>query len=112
MVKKDEPKERKLSAQEIKEQKIKGIISQVEQLTPGEGLIYQTPEYLGINGAVFLIIELNPSFPGEGKKYIFSTDKIVDGRPSGQRAKWFESDKPAEYASWVLDRLCERFTGL
>jgi hypothetical protein len=106
---KEEPKEKKLSAKEIKEQNIKRIISEVGQLTPGQVLIYKVPEYLGIMGAVFLTIELNPSLPGKGKKYILSTDKMADGKPSGQRARSFDSNKPAEYANWVVDRVGERY---
>jgi hypothetical protein len=106
---KEEPN-KKLSAKEIKEQNTKRIISEVEQLSPGQVLIYRVPEYLGIMGAVFLAIELNPLFPGKGKKYVLSTDKMVDGKPSGQRARSLESNKPVEYARWVVDRVGERYS--
>lgn len=105
-----EESNKKLSAKEIKEQNTKRIISEVEQLTPGQVLIYKVPEYLGIMGSVFLAIEFNPSFPGKGKKYTLSTDKLVDAKPSGQRARFIESNKPAEYASWVIDRVGERYS--
>jgi hypothetical protein len=108
-VSKEEPKEKKLSAKEIKEQNIKRIVNEVEQLTPGQLLIYKVPEYLGIMGSVFLTAELNPSFSGKGKKYILSTDKLVDGKPSGQKARFIESNKPVEYANWVVDRVGERY---
>jgi hypothetical protein len=106
---KEEPKEKKLSAKEIKEQNIKRIISEVEQLTPEQVLIYKVPEYLSIMGSVLLTAELNPSFPGKGKKYILSTDKMADGKPSGEKTRFIESNKPAEYANWVVDRIGERF---
>jgi|WetSurMetagenome_2_1015567.scaffolds.fasta_scaffold189888_2 hypothetical protein len=101
--------ENKLSAKEIKEENIKRIVSEVEQITPGQLLVYKVPEYLGIMGAVFLIIELNYSYPGKGKKYVVSTDKMADGKPSGQRVRSFESNKPVEYANWVVDRIGERY---
>jgi len=108
---KEEPQAKKLSAKELKELAIKRIISEVEQLAPGQNLIYKVPEHCCIMSAVFLMVELNPSYPEKGKKkYMLSTDTMVDGKPSGQKIRAFDSNKPIEFANWVLDRSGERYS--
>src|SRR4030042_3343500 len=104
------PKAKKLSAQEIKKLMINRIISEVEQLTRGQSLIYKLPESGWIMDSAFLIAELNPSYPEKGRKYVYSRDKIVDGKPSGQKIRAFESNKPIEFANWVVDRNGERYS--
>lgn len=88
------------------------IMNQVEQLGPGQSLTYQLGKYLWEGFAAFAIVELNPEYPakGKGKKYILSTDKIVEGKPAGKRARFWDADKPKDIAGWLLERQGELFS--
>jgi hypothetical protein len=80
------------------------IASEVEQLTPGQSLIYKLPKfYWGAFGA-FLIAELNPTYPQEGKKYCIYTDKIADDKPTDKKVSMGQMDKPKQIAEWIADR--------
>jgi len=94
-----EPKVKKLSPKEI-------MVNQVEQLAPGQALSYRLPETYG-GGLV--IVELNPQYPSKGKKYELSTEKLVDGKPAGERRHLFDYDKPKDIVSWILERNGELF---
>lgn len=84
------------------------IANQIEQLGLGQSLGYKLPETFGGGLAV---IELNPRYPTEKrqKKYILSTEEIVDSKPAGKRRLLWDSDKPKELAAWVVDRQGELF---
>jgi len=87
------------------------IVGEVEQLAPGQSLIYKLPEFYWSRFAAFLIVELNPSHPERGKKYIMSTDKIADGKPAGEKNRVRDTNKPRDYADWVADKQnAERFS--
>ena len=90
------PKAKKLSPKEI-------MINQIEQLSPGQSLTYQLAERLWAGFAGFIIVELNPQYPQKGRRYIISTDKIVDGKPAGQKKRSWDSDKAKQVASWILE---------
>jgi hypothetical protein len=63
---------------------------------------------LGMGAAV---IELNPNYPGKKqKKYILYLADVVDTKPTDQREKLFDSDKPKELASWVKERHHKRMS--
>jgi len=77
------------------------IANQIEQLGPGQSLNYRLPEG---RGGGLVIVEMNPRYPeGKQKKYILSTEKIEDGKPTGQRSRLWDSDKPKDIARWVID---------
>jgi|GEM_PF-690097 len=80
------------------------MINQIEQLPKGERLVYKLSEiyWTGLGG--FAIVELNPQYPGKGKKYVVSTDKIEDGKPSGRAARLWETNKAKDAAEWILDK--------
>lgn len=84
------------------------VIAEVEQLVPGQALIYKLPEKHR-DFASFFIIRLNPAYPGKGKKYIISLDKHLDGKPAGQESVLLETDKPAHFKSLVTDRTAEPY---
>jgi len=92
-----------------KEMKKNRIISEVEQLAAGQSLIYKLPEFYWSGFGAFLIAELNPTHPEKGKKYILSSDKIADGKPAGAKNRARDTDKPKDYADWVLQFNGERF---
>lgn len=89
-----EPREKKLSPKEV-------IINKIEQLTPGQALCYKLPETYGGGLAV---VELNPQYPQKGKRYVMSTEELVDNKPSGKRRRLWDSDKPKDLAAWIIDR--------
>ncbi len=99
--KKKEPKVKKLSPKQIL---MNRIVGEVEQLAPGQSLIYKLPEFYWSAFAGFLIVELNPSHPEKGRKYILSRDKIADGKPAGEKIRVCDTNNPREYADWVADR--------
>lgn len=105
--KKKEPKVKEPSQKEIL---MTRISDEVEQLASGQALIYRLPEFYWNGFAAFLMAELNPSYPEKGKKYILSKDKIEDGKPAGAKTRAFESDKPRDFADWVVSRNGERFS--
>jgi len=94
------PKAKKLSPRKIIEERIK-------QLAPGQSISYRLLETFGGGLAV---VELNPQYPTEGRMYILSTEKIVDGKPTGKRNRLWDSDKPRDIAGWILDRNGELFS--
>jgi hypothetical protein len=78
------------------------ITNQIEQLTPGQTLSYRLPETYGDRLAV---IELNLQYLKKGqKKYILSLEELVDGKPTGKRRRFLDSNKPKDLAGWILDR--------
>ena len=88
------PKVKQLSPKEI-------IINQIEQIGPVQSLTYQLAEYLMDR---FAIVELNPEYPGKGRKYIVSSDRMVDGKPAGKKGRIWDSNKAKDIASWVLEK--------
>ena len=84
------------------------VIAEVEQLVPGQAVIYKLPEKHR-EFASFFIIRMNPAYPGKGKKYIISLDKNQDRKPAGQESVLLETDKPAHFKSLVIDRSAEPF---
>jgi hypothetical protein len=84
---------KKLSPNEV-------IANQIGQLDPGQSLSYRLPETFGGGLAV---VELNTEYPGKGKKYVLSTDKIVEGKPAGKRSRIWDSDKPKDIAGPAHD---------
>ncbi len=80
------------------------IASEVEQLTQGQSLIYKLPEFYWSGFAAFLVAEPNPTYPQKGKKFTMHTDRIVDGKPAGNKGTIWQSDKPREIAQWMADR--------
>ena len=95
-----QPKAKELSPKEI-------MINQIEQLSPGQSISYRLPE---IRGGGLAVVELNPQYPKKGKKFIVSTDKIVEGKPAGKRLRLFDSDKPKDLAGWILGHGGELFS--
>jgi hypothetical protein len=104
--KKSETKEKGPSQKDILTSR---IVGEVEQLTPGQTLTYKLPEFYwpGLGG--FLMVELNPSYPDKGRKYILSSDKIDDGQPAGKKSPARESNNPKDFAEWVFQFNGERF---
>jgi len=91
------PKVKQLSPKEI-------MINQIEQLGSGQNLTYRLAEHLWEGFGAFAMVELNPQYPGKGRKYIVSSDKMADGKPAGQKTRLWDSSKPKDVASWILEK--------
>ena len=77
------------------------IIQAVEGVTAEKGIAFILPKDFG-NWQ--LAIELNPQYPGKGKKYVASREDLVDGNPNGNKFHQFDTNHSREIAEWVLDR--------
>ncbi|MEW6670851.1 MAG: hypothetical protein AB1427_04060 [Thermodesulfobacteriota bacterium] len=76
------------------------IIERMEKLQPGERLTFQlTPTF----SSQFVILELNPAFPGKGeKKYLLRVGKTEERARTDK--PYNSSDKAKKLAEWVAER--------
>ncbi len=102
--KQEETKEKVLSPRQLLENK---IIAEVEGMAPGAPIIYELPEFYIY--ARYLIVELNPDFPGKGKKYLMWADKMVDGKPEGKRMTQGSTNNPKAIADWIAQRDTDQY---
>jgi hypothetical protein len=86
-----------LTEQEIL-QKIEGLTqpSSTVFFYQAQGSQHGGPLAMGAN-----MIQLNPEYPGKGKKYNVSCVDIVNMQPKGTGQKLFDSNKAKELAKWV-----------
>jgi len=103
-------KELKVKEPSVKEIAL-NISSQLEQLSPGQTIIFRLPEIYRSSFGAFGVVELNPSYPENGRKYIVSTDKATDdGKPAGQKRHLFDTDEAMHVARWIADKRGELFS--
>ncbi len=93
----NQPKVKVLTPREILTDKIE---AEIESLTAGQALIYQLPKVYNA-ASCFQMVELNPTFPEKGKKYLMYTDGIVDDRPAGKKKLLMDSNKALVAAEWI-----------
>ncbi|MFH1032808.1 MAG: hypothetical protein V1767_09630 [Chloroflexota bacterium] len=80
-------------------------IKQVESLAVGQGLVYQTPKMFWDTLGAFIIIELNPQYPGKHqKKYNVFADEIAGDKPAGKKRTIVGLDKPQHVADFLRDK--------
>jgi hypothetical protein len=101
-------KEKRTSIQKVFDENCSQVVAEMEQLASGQMLTYKLPELYWSNFAAFIIAELNPEYPKKGKKYNMFLDGIADGKPEGKKRRYYESNKPEEYAESVITRQGER----
>ncbi len=97
----EKPKGKELHPREIVRNR---VVEEAEKLAPGEVIIYKLPEFYHSGFGAFLIFELNPSYPGKGKKYLMSIDQIVDGKPAGKKSHAGDTNSPVQIGDWVATR--------
>jgi hypothetical protein len=111
--KKNEPKVKQLSESDIlrkrTSEEINRITGELEQLAPGQTLIYQLPELYWSGFTAFIIAELNQEYPKKGKKYLAFVDGIKDSKPAGNKRRYFESNNAKTYAEAVAERQGKRY---
>jgi len=104
-------KELKVKEPSAKEIALNQASSQLEQLSPGQTIIYRLPEIYRSSFGAFGVVELNPSYPENGRKYIVSTDKVTDdGKPAGQKRRIYDTDKAMDVARWIADKQGKLFS--
>jgi hypothetical protein len=81
---------------------VKKITEEVEALTEGQAVIYQLPEFYSF--ARFLGVELNPTFPQKGKKYLLFIDQMAEDKPTGKRSYNGSTNNASEYAEGIVER--------
>ena len=92
---KNPDKEKKLSPKDM-------MAQQMEQLETGKELMFRLGQ---IYVKPFITVLHSPEYPGKGKKFIVFQDGVgPDGKPAGKRGKFWETDKPKEIASWIMER--------
>jgi hypothetical protein len=75
-----------------------------KKLSPKD-MMAQQMEELEIYVKPFITVLHSPEYPGKGKKFIVFQDGVgPDGKPAGKRGKFWETDKPKEIASWIMER--------
>ena len=80
------------------------LTNEIEQLTPGQRLVYKLPEFFWTSWGAFQIAQLNPDYPEKDKKkYIAYGDKMADGKPAGQKINVWKSNKAMDIANWIAD---------
>lgn len=77
------------------------LAEKIEQLHPGEALKFKLPE---VYGDELVVIQINPAYPGSGKKYSFGAEKLNEGNPSGKITYMWDSNNPIALANWILER--------
>ena len=77
------------------------VASQISQLGDYTALNYLCTGY---SESFLIVVELNPEYPGKGKKYIVNFDDIADCRPAGNRLYIAQSNRPKQIARWLLGR--------
>jgi len=89
--------EKKLSPKEI-------MMNQIDQLAPGQSLVYKLPEiyWTGLGG--FILIERNAQQTEKSKPFTAFSDEIKDGTPVGKKKKLWEFNQAKEMASWIMER--------
>jgi hypothetical protein len=70
----------------------------IEQLVQGEALSYRLP---GDFSEKFAVVEFNAIYPWSGRKYILSTQALVEGKPNGEKTLVLESDEVRDIATWI-----------
>jgi hypothetical protein len=87
------------ASREILKKKIK---EEVEDLSRGQAIIYLLPEYYSFGP--YLGVEMNPTFPQKGKKYLMFTDEMAEGKPAGKKTYVTSTNKELDYADWVAEK--------
>ena len=84
--------------------KKKQAFAGIEQLVPGQSLIYRLAEVYHSGMGEFAVIERNQDVPGNGKKFVISTDKEENGSPKGQRIRRWDTNKTKDIVVWLKDK--------
>ena len=84
------------------------VAQQLEGIEAGKELTYKLAD---MYVKPFITVTRNSAYPGSGKKLIvYQEGKEADGTPSGNRARFWETNNSTEVAGWILDREGKLYT--
>jgi hypothetical protein len=89
-----------------KKSPLDALIEAIDQLGPGQQLLYKLGE---MYGPEIIIVEVKKDFNGKGHKYSVIGSPPVNGKPGPQRNTIWETGKAKAIASWLLLRVAEPF---
>ena len=96
------------AAPEVKPEKVKKlspkdiVAQQIATLQPGEEVTFKLGE---MYVKPFVAIVRNVDYPTQGKQFtVFQDSKDSDGKPAGKRGKFWDTNKAAEIADWIVSR--------
>jgi len=96
------------ATQEAKPEKVKKAspsdvaARQMEKLEPGQEILFRLGE---IYIKPFVAVLRNADYPAKGKQFtVFQDSKGPDGKPAGKRGRFWDSNKAAEIADWIVSR--------
>lgn len=86
-------------------------MKQVESIPQGQTIVYQTSKMFWDTLGAFLLIEMNPNYPGKNqKKYNVYADMIADDKPAGKKRMIVNLDKPQHVADFLKDKSAKPFS--
>lgn len=78
------------------------MAQQLEAIEAGKDLTYKLGE---IYVKPYITVTKNADYPDRGKQFIvYQEGKAVDGSPSGNRGRFWETNSAGEIATWMMDR--------
>jgi hypothetical protein len=84
------------------------IRKKIEELSqPGSKVFFYlsaSPASGGPLGRGAALVEVNPDYPGKGKKYIVSAVSVEGAEPTSKGLKMFDSNNPKDIAGWIKER--------
>jgi len=94
----------KKTGADVKEQKQSpraALIDKIDQLAPGQQLMYRLAE---MYGPEIIVVEVKEEFAGKGPKFSVLGVPPVDGKPGPKRNTIWETSKAKAVAIWLLGR--------
>jgi len=86
----------------------KEIQQKIEELSqPGSQVFFYlsaSPASGGPLGRGAASVEVNPDYPGKGKKYTVLAVAVEGAEPTGKGLKMFDSNNPKDIAGWIKER--------
>jgi len=88
------------------------IKQKIEALSePGSLVLFfqaKGPQWGGPLGRGAAIVELNPTYPGKGKKYNIYTVDVIEMEPKPKGKKLWDTNNAKEIVRWVRESHCKR----
>ncbi len=77
------------------------LIAQIEQLGPGQHLLFRLAE---MYGPEIILVEVKKDYAGKGPKFSVIGSPPVDGKPGPSRHTIWETSNAKAVAKWLIGR--------
>ena len=77
------------------------LMEKIEQLNPGQSLLYRLPEMYGPD---LILVEARKDYNGKGHRFAVIGTPAVDGKPGPIRNTIWETSKTKAIADWLVMR--------